>query len=344
MNDAIAELLRDRIESLAFVDKICGLVHVVTKQRAGKEVTIPVGINVTDALQCGDAEILDMVPDERYRTIVYFEGAGITNTRSRTRGTTWTSKIRLVCWVNTKKLNGDPMAAGKIIREFLGQLHHGPYNDGAFMGIRHRIEGMPIQGPELFSRYTYNEAVRQYLMPGRFDAFGIDIITTFRENPNCETPVDLTDVDCWTPPATHRRRHPKDFTCEELIDPINGLTAEQLGSECLNCGGVVACTGVDIRDSDGNLITHISDGGTYILDPIMLRYTNEAAALADAATIPTLQQEVVLNDTLRRYPGDGASTVAALVAANKFNPAFTEDPATGLHTIFDGGDMIIQNA
>lgn len=339
MNAAIAELLRDRISAFAYVDKIAGLVRPITFQRAGKEITIPVGIDVTDPLECSEDTQLALVPDERYGVIVYFEdrGAGVEKEDGRER---LVSNLRLVCWVNTMKLNSDATAAGRIMQEFKGAMAGSFYNSAGYLRIFHKVSGYPPKGPGLFSPYTYPEGVRQYLLPP-FDAFAIDIRTTYMVDASCIVPIDTTDVNCWTPPQTTRRRHPKDFTCEELTDPDTGLTDEQLGPECLDCEGGGPCSGVDILDSDGNVVAHIADRGTYTLLPMFHRYANEAAALADNTTIPTLQQEVLIEDTGRRYPGNPPATVKSLVESMKFNPGFVET-AEGLITRHTTHDYFVQ--
>lgn len=338
MNAAIAELLKVRLQDFSYVEKLAGMVRSITYERAGGKVTIPVASSVEDVLQCGDSTLQEMIPDERYKAIVYFEDMGAVPVKSRTRGTSWTSKIRCVCWLNTARLGGNVNVGDAVLQQFVHALQSSLYNSGPFIGVRHRIAGVATKGPSLFSAYTYPDSKRQYLLQP-FDAFGIDIETELRIKPGCEPEVSGTDVSCWTPPASHRRRHPREFSCEELNDPTDGLTDAQ--KACVGAGGGGTCTGVDIRDSDGNLIAHVADGGTYTLVPMFLRYANEAAALAENTVVPTLQQEVYLEDSKRRYVGDNSSTVAALVTAAAFNPGFVEDN-DGLITTYQGSDALIQ--
>lgn len=344
MNASIAELIRDRIEALSFVDKIAGLVRVVEKVREGAKVIVPVGIEVTDPLQCEESTLLSLVPDKRYTTIVYFEDRGCTPVKTRTRGTTWTSHIRLVCWVNTAKLNGDQLAGDKIQQRFIGAIAGSMYNSGPFLGIKHRMEGIPAKGAAIFNQYTYDQSARPYLMHP-YDAFAIDIATEFRIKPGCEDQVDVTDVNCWTPPTTNRRRHPKDFTCEELNDPETGLTDEQK-ADCLDCTGggttdpcplSVTVNGEEIatvsnacatpavallvKDQNGNTLTATFDGNTIVItmiDPFVHK-ANIADAEADTTTALTAQQMLVLDDCGAQYPGPGgpADTPAARIAAKK---------------------------
>lgn len=249
MNALIALLLKDRISQFTYVDRLAGMVRAVTKERAGASITIPVDIGVDDPWACGDSEITDMVPNDAYKCIVYFEDRGLRRVQNRTRGISFESRLRLVCWVNTAKFSNDNYAADRIMEEFVADLNTGVYNDGPFIGLRHTTESVPERGKALFSAYTYPDSARQYLL-FPFDAFAIDIVTTMRIRPGCEDQVTPGSDECWVPPTNRRRRYPSEFTCEELQDPTTGLTTAQLGSGCLNCSGVGCdtCTVVNAAD------------------------------------------------------------------------------------------------
>lgn len=340
MNAHIAAFLKDKIAALSYVDKIAGLVRPISFERVGKRWTIPVGIEVTDPLNCGDSTLLDLVPSDRYRLIVYFEDRGVTTVKENNR-TKLVSRLRLVCWVNTVKLGGDNSAGDRVMQEFAAAIPGAMYNENGYLAIRHKVEGFPAKGKELFAAYTYDDAVRQYLM-WPFDAFAIDIATDYRLDPTCEPdPIGTTDVECWTPPTTRRRRNPNEFTCEELTDPDTGLTAEQLGPACLDCGTGGTCTGVDILDNLGNVIAHVDDGDTYTITPMILPYADFATADADVVTVPTTAQMVYLVDSKRMYPGDGASDVKTLVNAQQYLLPVTE-AAKELATVVEGDPVKIQ--
>lgn len=291
MNSRIASLLKDRIAEFSYVDKVAGLVRTIEYERAGEVIKIPVATDVEDALACDDSSLRDMVPDSSYQAIVYFEDRGFVPIRSRTRGLSYQSRLRLVCWVNTEKFNSDPDAAAKIEQQFHLALTSNTYNFGPFAGVRHTVEGSAQRGHSIFSAYTYPDSARQYLMPP-FDAFAIDVLTTLRVLRGCEDQVTVGNDECWTPPTTKRRRNPSEFTCEELLDPITGLTQAQL-IDCLNCSGTAM--------------------------PQIIHYANLAAA-AVSGTIITDQQLLVLDDSGRTYVGKNTSATD-LVAAKVFLPS-----------------------
>lgn len=150
MNASIAELLKLRIQQFSYVEKLGGLVRAVTFERQGQKITIPIGSGVEDPLECGDEQLLDLVPDERYRCIVFFEDRGLVPVTSRTRGQSWTSNLRLVCWVNTSLLGGDVNAGDAIMQQFLGAIQSGLYNLDPFIGVRHKLAGVATKGPSIF--------------------------------------------------------------------------------------------------------------------------------------------------------------------------------------------------
>ena len=287
MNALVALLLKDRISQFTYVDKLAGMVRAITRERAGGTMTIPVDIAVDDPLACSDEEISALVPDEGYGCIVYFEDRGLRRIQSRTRGISFESRLRLVCWVNTAKFSGDNYAADRIMEQFIAALQDVPTNEGPFIGVRHQVETIPERGKSLFGAYTYPDTARQYLL-FPFDAFAIDILTTMRIRPGCEDQVTQGEAECWTPPTNRRRRFPWEFTCEELQDPVNGLTAEQLGSGCLNCGTGGTCDLCDVvQDNIADEVIACIAGGDVPLA------TNTLLARAEAT--PDIIVEGILN-------------------------------------------------
>lgn len=247
MNARIAALLKDRISQFTYVDKLAGLVRAITYERNGERITVPVCDDVDDQLACGDTAMRDLVPDAAYQAIVYFEDRGMQSIQSRTRGLSYRSSLRLVCWINTAKFGSDSEAGSKVMQQFIGAIDDGPYTSSPFLGIRHRVEGVPQRGPGLFSPYTYPESARQYLLYP-YDAFALDITTELRIIPGCEDEVTLGNDECWTPPTQRRRRFPREFSCEELNDAATGLTDEQK-EDCLDCEGGGECDpGTVLRD------------------------------------------------------------------------------------------------
>lgn len=129
------------------------------------------------------------------------------------------------------------------------------------------------------------------------------------------------------------------ISCANLNHPTLGLTQAQR----LNC----ILPGYDFLDdatfdalTDEQIAQLASLFGSSDMEYIKQAYISEADALADNVTTPAATQAIKVAGRL--YQGDGTSTSRALVLAKVFNPSVTEDPATGLHTTFDGADALIQ--
>ena len=108
--------------------------------------------------------------------------------------------------------------------------------------------------------------------------------------------------------------------------------------------GSTTCSGVDILDSEGNIIAHVDDGDTYTVTEmayIAAVYADYATALADTTTVPTASQAIKVTDTSRLYQGDGTRTSSALVADQQYLLPVREQGQRLLTTV-DGTEVTIQ--
>ena len=74
MNQAIANIIKESIEDLDFVDKIAGLVSTQYINIEGVTKSYPVACCVPDDCKIGDYN--DLAPDSKYKSVIYFEGRG----------------------------------------------------------------------------------------------------------------------------------------------------------------------------------------------------------------------------------------------------------------------------
>ena len=102
MNFDIANIIKGLIENENYVDKIAGLVRSFIKKVNGVTKIYPVGCELTDD-EC-EQMLFDLIPDAKYRTIIYFEDLGTIMLERDGHGCTyWRSSLKLVCWINTNK-------------------------------------------------------------------------------------------------------------------------------------------------------------------------------------------------------------------------------------------------
>lgn len=189
MNQAIANIIREYIDELSFIDKIAGLVSTqymtVTNENGVKvQKSYPVACCVS-ADDCKEGAYNDLTPNSDYKTVLYFEDGGVSFVRAQGNFRYYQSRLRLVCWINVAKLNEDPChtdipctASTNIIIELIRAIPDFPFNYPPFMQVRFEVTNQLIRSNSIFSAYTYNEVQNQYLM-APYDYFALDINTTF---------------------------------------------------------------------------------------------------------------------------------------------------------------------
>lgn len=189
MNQTIANIIKDYIDDLDFVDKIAGLVsttYLSITDDKGVKVTKSFPIScTTTANDCKEGLYNDLCPDSRYKTIIYFEDGGVTFNKHEGVFKCFTSKLRLVCWINILKLegevcpSGDPCtASADIIKKILCALPTHPVNVSPFATVFPVVTNQVIRSNAIFSQYSYNEKQTQYLMYP-YDYFALEISTDF---------------------------------------------------------------------------------------------------------------------------------------------------------------------
>lgn len=189
MNEKIASILKSKIETLSFVDKIAGLVRPVRIEVMGPNETkvqkiYPISSDVSSE-QCPQ-KYRDLIPDSSYTSILYFEDNGITLTERNNRWVSFNSRLTLVGWLNLKKIFDCQTYTGstECILSILSQLPEVPFSDGNYRDIRIIALSEVPKSNAIFSRYTYDEIKTQYLLYP-FDYFALNMSVDFRINIAC---------------------------------------------------------------------------------------------------------------------------------------------------------------
>lgn len=239
MNTQLAAILLARIENAAlpWVDKTSGLVRVISYKHkvTGKTVTIPVAADVSNDINCDVSTLQDMLPDDRYRSVLFFEADSQPRRTDDRTAMSWTGRFRVVVWIDCAKVGGG-VGCGDVAYENLLSIleNRTPFNSGPFRRVRiTSVGGAPTRGREVFSKYTLDEERTQYVHYP-FACFALDVEVSFSTVKGCEDELEEDNVNCWIPPVGPPRAWPRDLTCEQLTDPDTGLTDEQL-VDCLGC-------------------------------------------------------------------------------------------------------------
>lgn len=205
MNGAIADIILSKISSLSFIDKTAGVVRPLVKidvmeNEDGTGTVIrkifPVACNVT-AAQCEEQELYtDLVPDSKYRSIIYFEDGGSTYVGRNGETLNFVSKLRLVCWYNLQHFDTAQCSIdGQLIASIIGALPHNFFNDGDYQRLLLTVASVPTKQSGIFSFYSYSEETNQYLLYP-YDYFAIDFNVSFAINKNCISTIQLKTPSC----------------------------------------------------------------------------------------------------------------------------------------------------
>lgn len=190
MNQAIADIIKSHIEDLSFVDKIAGLTSVLTFDVKDKDnnivqKTVPIACCVT-ADDCKNGAYNELMPDSRYKTVIYFEDGGVSFERAESNWKYYRSTLRLVCWINIKEITGADCGcdespctyAASIIAQIIRALPTFPERHAPFDHVYSEVTNQIVRSPAIFSAYTYDEKHTQYLM-APYDYFALTIDTSF---------------------------------------------------------------------------------------------------------------------------------------------------------------------
>lgn len=210
MNADIANIIKDYIKDLPFVDRITGLVRPVTKidlvdlydedneiigQSQVRKV-FPVSCDVTEA-QCNEeGSLYDFVPNSDLRSLVYFEDRGAVLIDTRPREFVFRSVVRLVCWMNLNRFNRNGCSiSAPVMASILKALPKGHFNSSPYTKASITVGEIQPKTSAIFSQYTYNEEVSQYLLYP-FDYFAMDFIVEYSINENCISDIEVKAEDC----------------------------------------------------------------------------------------------------------------------------------------------------
>jgi hypothetical protein len=203
MNQAVANIIKTHIEGLDFIDKIAGLTAVTyfdVKNKDGELVqkAVPIACCVT-ADDCKEGAYNDLMPDSKYKTVIYFEDRGVKFLRKESHWKYYQSDLRLVCWINIAKILGDDCKTGTactlaahLIAEIVRVLPEFPQHHSPFNFVYSEVVSQDIRSNSIFAAYTYDEKHSQYLMYP-YDYFALDIQTLFAI---CIDGSGVYDSDC----------------------------------------------------------------------------------------------------------------------------------------------------
>jgi len=228
MTKELSLILLQKINDAPYLDRKSGLVQTFDKVMEMTDAgaitkRIPVTAFATLA-QCNNQRMTHMIPDSSYKGMVYFEDYGTRPTGPDRSGYSYSSNIRLVCWLNTNRISGsaDMLLSAVIINDLIKKLTAnklGNYSlprylitdagfqlitdDGIpllsegggvqFTKLNVTVTAIPVQDNRIFSKYDYSEKETQYLM-SPFEYFAIDLSVNYSIPAACGNDITVTET------------------------------------------------------------------------------------------------------------------------------------------------------
>lgn len=201
MNKPLSLVLLAAIGDLPYIDRKSGIVQVISKKIkvSDSEFVIkkyPVS-TIADLASCQNNTnaytAYDMIPNSKLKGLLYFEDNGTTILGRRSSSQQYNSNMRLVCWLNTKNIKGtgaDLTLGAKVMNNLIQLLTASSFNSEPFINILVKVTKIPEMNADIFSPYTYDETVTQYLM-SPFDFFAIDLNISFYLPRNCPIEINI---------------------------------------------------------------------------------------------------------------------------------------------------------
>lgn len=173
MIDTIAKTLAARIASLGFISLSAGLARAQKITIQDKTKTLPAYPDSTKK-----NGYVWLTPDSKESGISYFESLSNEQTGELGggRGFQFRSRLRLVVWLNTKRLTSED--AGAMMTGIVSNLQGKHEASGGVSNIVVVPDKEVPRGPELFAKYTYDEAETQFLMLP-FEYFAFEFVVSY---------------------------------------------------------------------------------------------------------------------------------------------------------------------
>ena len=195
LHSVISSLL-PQIQNLSFADKVGGIVYPLQKKIKGKDdvfytKTFPVYGN--DPSVCESGTYIEMVMDDRLKSVIYFEGGQ----ESTINGTGCgefihvQASLTLVAWFNLSKIDKNLKSGESMLRVIAGAIN-GSYDIGTTHAVL-SIQNINFRDPAIFSKWSYIEADKQFLIyPRDFGAVTYNVQLSY---PLCDEDPEI-DPSC----------------------------------------------------------------------------------------------------------------------------------------------------
>jgi hypothetical protein len=200
MTHEIAKVLAGSLRPLynqELISVLVGLVKLVTQDRDNRTIRFPIPYDFDAAAV--QMENVDVIPDQKHRAIVYFEGDSSDLTSFEPKSSRARTDLRLVCWYNSMAYqvpdgNRETIHA-VLVSQILTHLKAArPTQNGIVAAFKIEPTRIYDSAQSLFTKYSYHQTRGQYLQSPYF-AFGIDVTVTYQINHGCTTTLIAVEPD-----------------------------------------------------------------------------------------------------------------------------------------------------
>jgi hypothetical protein len=213
LQDIIASI-QPNITALPFIDKYGGLVRTARRViDASKDPSMskmvrqafPVSCDVTGEACWESGRYLDLVPNSKYKSLVYFEeiqplsANGLANKFPKDIRLKFTAVVRLVAWFNMPELGQENCSiSGAAFGSFytlFEKLNKTRLNLPFVAHSEFVFRSQANKNENIFSKYTYDENSNLLFYP--YDTLGMDYVINLYIDPKCLPKLEALDpVEC----------------------------------------------------------------------------------------------------------------------------------------------------
>jgi len=196
----IVDEILPHLIALNFSDTIAGCVTVLSRNISAKDNAVankkfPIYYN-SDKTACNNySDYIDLIPNSNKKSIIYFEEDGLSSTMINNNIIEIEANIKLICWVNLKKINSSLTNAELIKLNVIKAVPDLLPNIGGYSFIRILPTGEDVKNVSIFSKYTYNEEEKQYLI-FPFDYFALNYQVKFYMGRDCVEDIVINPALC----------------------------------------------------------------------------------------------------------------------------------------------------
>lgn len=201
MTENIISTYKTAIESLPWIDRYGGLVRKAIQTKVDPENGLiyqnsyPVSSDV-DGRCFETGRYKDLIPDDKFKSISFFENYGQSQVADATfmgRDTIKIkSNVRFVCWLNLKKLGITKDYNPEFALNFMDLISKShPKVDGV---LEYSIKaiGLSFRNEDVFAEYTFNDKISMLMYPYDFFAVTFEIVIHIQRG--CIHAIDLENA------------------------------------------------------------------------------------------------------------------------------------------------------